>query len=73
MRARLTGGRKGSTEIILQPGSLCCGTQFTADPGTAGSICLIMQIAVRALNVCTKSVHLFFWFVYVSLVIACST
>eukprot|EP00041_Stephanoeca_diplocostata_P020295 m.451725 g.451725 ORF g.451725 m.451725 type:complete len:259 (+) comp21532_c2_seq2:149-925(+) len=45
-QAKLTGGFKGSSEITLQPGALCSGTQFTADPGTAGSICLIMQIAV---------------------------
>ncbi|RUS70977.1 hypothetical protein EGW08_021259 [Elysia chlorotica] len=48
--ARLCGGnlqhcQVGSCEITLDPGPIQAG-QFVADTGTAGSICLLMQVAV---------------------------
>lgn len=51
--ARLCGGnlqhcQVGSCEITLDPGSIGSG-HFVADTGTAGSICLLMQVAVPCL------------------------
>ncbi|XP_069125935.1 RNA 3'-terminal phosphate cyclase-like isoform X1 [Argopecten irradians] len=45
---QLVGGEVSSQEIIFHPGKVNSGT-FLADPGTAGSICLLMQAALPCL------------------------
>jgi len=42
---KLKGGEIGSTEIVLHPGKVKCG-EYLADTGTAGSICLLIQVAL---------------------------
>ncbi|PNF30765.1 RNA 3'-terminal phosphate cyclase [Cryptotermes secundus] len=42
---KLKGGEIGSTEIVLHPGKVKCG-EYSADTGTAGSICLLIQVAL---------------------------
>ncbi|KAH9500656.1 hypothetical protein Btru_077219 [Bulinus truncatus] len=50
----------GSVEITLDPGPIQAG-QFVADTKTAGSICLLMQVALPCLlyssDVCTLQLH----------------
>lgn len=42
---KLKGGEIGSTEIVLHPGKVKCG-EYSADTGTAGSIGLLIQVAL---------------------------
>lgn len=44
-QGRLVGGKVGSSEITHTPSS-CTGVEFSADPGTAGSIALLLQASV---------------------------
>lgn len=47
-QGRLEGGSVGSTEIQFHPGNIQHG-DYTADTGTAGSICLLLQVAIPCL------------------------
>ncbi|KAJ9574387.1 hypothetical protein L9F63_025966, partial [Diploptera punctata] len=42
---KLKGGEIGSTEITLHPGKVRCG-EYSADTGTAGSVGLLIQVAL---------------------------
>ncbi|XP_033737570.1 RNA 3'-terminal phosphate cyclase-like [Pecten maximus] len=45
---RLEGGNVSSQDIVIHPGKVKSGS-YMADPGTAGSICLLMQAALPCL------------------------
>ncbi|XP_069673562.1 RNA 3'-terminal phosphate cyclase [Periplaneta americana] len=44
-KGKLKGGEIGSTEVVLHPGKVKCGEYF-ADTGTAGSVGLLIQVAL---------------------------
>lgn len=51
---RLAGDHTGSSEVTFDPG-LLVGGEFTADTHTAGSVCLLQQVALPCLLYASKS------------------
>ncbi|XP_060071049.1 RNA 3'-terminal phosphate cyclase-like [Ylistrum balloti] len=54
---RLVGGDVSSQDIVFHPGKVKSGS-YLADPGTAGSICLLMQAALPCLLYGSGESHL---------------
>lgn len=47
--ARTTGVKNGSCSVDFTPGRIQLGKEFSADPGTAGSISLLLQVSLPCL------------------------